>query len=369
MKILATGDWQIEDGPTMDHVDDNGRSIRLQETVEGIKAVLDIAKAENCRTMVHLGDLTEHSNPKSTESDAAADCCAYWMEDGRDILAAVGNHDGKIFGISSSSFAPLARMASKNFSAPHVPSYRYMPGADVYLVVLPYLHNKTPQEVKEALGKVIAQLDPGIKAYLFMHYGYVESAVGAKNLVMPGDKLSAGELFPERFELIVAGHVHKQQVMYINAGGRRIAVIHPGSLDYVDFGERNDNKGYVIIDLKTGKWDLRQVTPKRTWVQAQWPIDWPPINAAPWKAGDIVKIVGEHPAGANARGELEELYKQGLPRPFALSWAVTPARAARVDRGSDLAQANSLHDAAIELGRKLFPDSPYLEGALALVAD
>ena len=371
MKLLITGDWQLEDGPSLDHLDDGGKSIRFQEHVAHIRGILDAGITEGCELMVHLGDLTEHSNPRSTESDAAAKLFSHWIKPNyRRVLAAVGNHDGKIFDISSSSFAPLARMSSGDLVAPHVPYSYPLPIEGVNLVVLPYMHGKTVEEVKAALGAVVATLREGTRNYLFMHYGVSGVALGPKNLVLPSDHLPADALFLDSFEAVFCGHIHKQQIVTLTSPkGRKVQVYLPGSPAYCDFGERNDNKGYIILDTKTGKVDVRQVTPKRAWVQAEWPIDWPPLNDAPWKEGDIVKVAGTHPRGMDARAEFAALLELGLPKPFALAWAVVPEAAERVARSEDVSGAGSLLDAATELGHQLYPDDPYLDEALKLVAD
>ncbi len=371
MKILITSDWQLEDGPSLDHLDDRGRSIRFQENIEHIRGILDAGIREGCELMVHGGDLTEHSNPRSTESEAAAELFRHWIGNSeRKILGVPGNHDGKIFDISSSSFAPLEKMSQGNLSAPHTPTSFMVEG--VQLTLLPYLHGKTTAEIELAHEKAIEGTEKGTKCYLFMHYGVSEAVVGPKNLILPGDKLPASALFLGHYEAIFAGHIHKQQVIYLNNGKRKVPVIFNGSPGYCDFGERNDNKGYAILDTKTGEWKLYQVEPKRRWVQAEWPIDWPPVGNPLWNEGDIVKIAGEHPRGMDARAEMERLYKEGLPHPFATSWAVVPQRTARVDRGEEVAKANSLLDAATELGVKLFSQEDQeelLAEALKLVAD
>lgn len=46
-------------------------------------------------------------------------------------------------------------------------------------------------------------------------------------------------------KLILLGHVHKSQVIT----HKDKICIHPGSLTYIDFGERNDSKGFYMITL------------------------------------------------------------------------------------------------------------------------
>jgi exonuclease SbcD len=58
------------------------------------------------------------------------------------------------------------------------------------------------------------------------------------------------------FDYIALGHIHKQQVL-----SESPPVVYAGSLERVDFGEENDEKGFYVVDiLPNGKDGRRQVS-------------------------------------------------------------------------------------------------------------
>jgi DNA repair exonuclease SbcCD ATPase subunit/DNA repair exonuclease SbcCD nuclease subunit len=369
MKLLISGDWQIEAAPTMDRLDERGRSIRFKEHQELLFSILREGENAGAKVMVHLGDLTEHRNPSSLEANAAAKLFSYWLNTPEhEIWSIPGNHDGTDFLQSSSSFEPLYTMAGSRFLLFHeISIYSPSPRQPIF-VFIPYLHGRTIEEIGELHKKALDSLKKFSNApkYLFMHYGVSGVQVGAKNLVLPGDHLTSEQLFPHEYKAIFAGHIHKQQIMHMG----ETPIIFPGSPAVCDFGERHDQKGYCILDTDTGKWELRQCCSKRRWIQVEWPIEWPPIKEGePWTENDVVKITGEYPRGIDIHAEMEELYRQGLPRPFAMSWAAVPQRSERVARGNEVAEADSLLDAAKDLAKKQYPDNSLVEPALKLVAE
>lgn len=62
--------------------------------------------------------------------------------------------------------------------------------------------------------------------------------------VLPANLVSAG------YDYVALGHIHKYQNLSPND---TIPVVYPGSIDRVDFGERDEDKGYIIAKVSRGK--------------------------------------------------------------------------------------------------------------------
>ncbi|MBL7177366.1 MAG: hypothetical protein ISS66_16205 [Desulfobacteraceae bacterium] len=58
---------------------------------------------------------------------------------------------------------------------------------------------------------------------------------------------------PAGFTAILAGHIHRFQVLTKDLGGRPIAapVFYPGSIERTSFAERDEKKGYLTLEIET----------------------------------------------------------------------------------------------------------------------
>lgn len=55
------------------------------------------------------------------------------------------------------------------------------------------------------------------------------------------------------FDYVALGHIHKNQVLYENP-----PVVYAGSLERVDFGEENDEKGFYVVDIESDAADSKR---------------------------------------------------------------------------------------------------------------
>lgn len=374
-KILLTGDWQIEARPSNDRLDEYGLSVRFAENIRTIKQMLKAGWDAGCRILVHTGDLTEHKNPKSLEVKAAAECFRYWIELGGTIVAAAGNHDGAAFSLSSSSFAGLAIMAGDKFRVAHEITYY----EDLNLVVLPYLHNKTLAEITDLHRQVRSKVRSKTMPWLMGHYGVQNCVVGAYNQTVPGDMLGKDQVFPDGLGYSVAffGHIHKQQVVKMMNVADPVDCVFPGSPVIMDFGERNDPKGYAIFDTETGRYDLHQLVPEHEWVEVSIGDGTQPVEASwatpSWSAGAILKFVGVYDGKIHPR----QLFKKAVankqvPEPFCPPvFEVRALNTGRTGRGDSYAKMGSLKEAAAAYIKDKFKDKPgaLVDQVLAMVND
>ena len=74
------------------------------------------------------------------------------------------------------------------------------------------------------------------------------------NLLEPQVPLSA--LTDPAFDYVALGHIHKHQDL--NSGGQP-HVVYSGSPDRIDFGEKDETKGFVLVELRKGGAEYRFV--------------------------------------------------------------------------------------------------------------
>jgi predicted phosphodiesterase len=356
MKLLIWGDSQLESKPSHDRLDDLGKSIRFKENQETMRDIMKTARLAGCEGMIHLGDLTEERNPDSATLTAAASIFGEALSWGWEIHAIAGNHDGAIFDLSSSSFEALGKLNEK-FHVYHAPTCIHLFGHPILFV--PYLHRKTPEEVMK-LSKAV--LGPKGASYMFAHYAYAGVTIGAKNMVLPGDNLDSSIFTQFGCKTAFFGHIHKQQVVQAPDNHQ---VVFPGSPFCCDFGERNDPKGYAILDTETGKWELFQVKPKRNWIQ----VNWRELGTKTGKFGkdDLVKVVGDFVSGENPQAAFKTAVAGGsIQEPFFKTFDVK--RAVQATKRGVVTAQSGLQQALADYVANRWPDNnlakPALEAAL-----
>jgi DNA repair exonuclease SbcCD nuclease subunit len=69
-----------------------------------------------------------------------------------------------------------------------------------------------------------------------------------------GADVIRGRDIPPSFAAVLAGHIHRHQVLRRDLAGRRLAapVFYPGSIERTSVAERDEEKGYLTLDLRPG---------------------------------------------------------------------------------------------------------------------
>lgn len=67
-----------------------------------------------------------------------------------------------------------------------------------------------------------------------------------------GADVVPGRLIPGNFAAVLSGHIHRAQTLQRDLGGQTLPapVIYPGSTERTGFAEKEETKGYVLLDLK-----------------------------------------------------------------------------------------------------------------------
>jgi DNA repair exonuclease SbcCD nuclease subunit len=89
---------------------------------------------------------------------------------------------------------------------------------------------------------------------LCIHQAVEGATVGPVGYIFrpASDVLDASEI-PADFSAVLTGHIHRFQVIYRDLKGRALPapVFYPGSIDRTSFAERNEKKGYLIIEFES----------------------------------------------------------------------------------------------------------------------
>jgi DNA repair exonuclease SbcCD nuclease subunit len=130
-----------------------------------------------------------------------------------------------------------------------------LPQATVALAGFPYTREVRDRfsDLVEQTGHEAVQADVRL---LCLHQVVEGAQVGATTGGCPytfrgGADVVRGRDIPPEFRAVLAGHIHRAQVLRRDLAGRPLAapVIYPGSIERTSFAERDEEKGYVLLDL------------------------------------------------------------------------------------------------------------------------
>lgn len=87
---------------------------------------------------------------------------------------------------------------------------------------------------------------------LCLHQAVEGASVGPRDFTFrKGPDVLPARFIPAGFAAVLAGHIHRHQVLTEDLAGRRIAapVVYAGSVERTSFAERNEPKGFVTLEL------------------------------------------------------------------------------------------------------------------------
>ena len=110
--------------------------------------------------------------------------------------------------------------------------------------------------VRARFGKLLSQTRhaevPADVRILCMHQTVEGAQVGASDFTFRGGSdVVRGRDIPGDLSAVLAGHIHRAQVLTHDLGKRPLAapVIYPGSVERTSFAERYEDKGYMILSI------------------------------------------------------------------------------------------------------------------------
>jgi exonuclease SbcD len=249
---------------------ETGLHTRLLDYLARLDEAIEIGVHAGVHAVLIAGDIYKNRTPNPTHQREFAKRIRRIREAGLPVFILIGNHDvSPTIGRANSIeiFHTLALDGVTIASRPGIHRIETSAGA-FQIVAMPWVtrHNLLTKEdarsasireveslllerVDRFLQAAVHDLDPQLPAVLTLHGTIHGATTGAeqqmmldRDLVLPRSAVTISGI-----DYVALGHIHRHQSL-----GEHPPVVYPGSIERVDFGEENEDKGCVIVDLVKG---------------------------------------------------------------------------------------------------------------------
>jgi exonuclease SbcD len=247
---------------------ETGLNQRLHDFLSSLDQAIDGAIAEGVDVVVFAGDIYKTRDPTPTHQREFARRIQRLAAAGIQTVLVAGNHDLPL---------SVGRATSVDiFRALEVPSVTVARSIGTHLIqtragplqvlafpwavrsavlAQPEYKNCTIAELNQAmidltrarLWTEAEALDPDLPAIVVGHAHLFGARIGAERLLTMGtDPMYDLQTFDlPSVDFVALGHIHKHQVLQYASP----QVVYAGSIDRVDFGEQDEPKGWVLVEI------------------------------------------------------------------------------------------------------------------------
>ena len=246
---------------------DTGLSTRLVDFLASLDEVVDYAIDQRADLTLFCGDAYKSRDPTQTHQREFAKRVARLSSAGVPVFLLLGNHDMPHVATRATALEIFRTLDVPNvYNGDRAGTYVVQTrDGPLQIVALPWIRRSgflardemrglTPHQVNEAIQRSLAdtirarvsELDESIPAVFAGHVSVSEAEAGSEQSMMLGTDhvLLKSDLSLPQLDYVALGHVHRHQVL-----GRDPLIVYSGSLQRVDFGEENDDKGFCVIEL------------------------------------------------------------------------------------------------------------------------
>jgi DNA repair protein SbcD/Mre11 len=326
LKILHFADAHIDMANYGRHDPESGLPVRVMDFLKSLDLIVESAIQERVDLVLFAGDAYKDRTPAPTFQREWGRRIMRLSKAGIPTLLLVGNHDlspamGRAHAIEEFLTLEVPNIRVLDRPALLTPKELDLP---LQVIALPWVSRSgmiahlglsaiDPGRVFEEMEARLTQLvqnwleeaDPKLPTILTAHASVQGARYGNERNVMLGNDLVLPKslVCDPRLDYVALGHVHKPQNLNEDSYP---AVIYPGSIERVDFGEAADDKFFMIVHLEKKKTrpEWRKLDCIRPFVDCHLKLEEPEgiiskiIGALPAKeklADAIVRLVLEYP--------------------------------------------------------------------------
>jgi len=214
--------------------------------------ILDTAIEEGVDALVHGGDVFFRSKIPGPIIQKAYEPLLPVLESGIQLFFVPGNHE-------RSRLPPSPLFRHNNFHLfDRARCYTVEMGSTrVNWGGFPNIRSQVQKEFSGQLDQIgFPQPSDGLNI-LCMHQSIEDAVVGVQNYTFrKGSDVLSRDQFPAYLDLVLSGHIHRQQVLRSRHG---TPLLYAGSIERTSFAERLETKGYFILECSSDniEWEFR----------------------------------------------------------------------------------------------------------------
>lgn len=267
MKIIHFADLHLG-VETYGHIDPTtGLSSRLNDFLAVLDELVDYALENKVDLVLFCGDAYKSREPTQTQQREFARRINRLATVGIPVFLLTGNHDLPNAIGRATATEIFDTLAVKNVYVANKPdTYKITTSSGVIqIVAIPWLRRSTllsredtknlnleevTQRMQEALTQVISDktntIDASLPSILAAHVSIGSAKAGSESMMSIGQEpvLLQSTVALPFFDYVALGHIHKRQVL-----SEKPPVVYAGSLERIDFGEENDEKGFYVVEI------------------------------------------------------------------------------------------------------------------------
>ncbi len=261
-----------------------GLSSRLTDFLAVLDELVDFALNSRVDLVLFCGDAYRTREPGQTQQREFARRIGRLAAGNIPVFLLVGNHDLPNAIGRATATEIFDTLAVKNVYVASKPDIYRIPTTSgvIQVAAVPWLRRsallsredtknlnieQVNRRIQEALTQVIASqaaaLDPSLPAVLAAHVLVGDARVGrgSESLMAIGQEPAVllSNIASPAYDYIALGHIHKRQVLS-DSSEEGPPVVYAGSLERIDFGEENDEKGFYVVEILPGGKGKRRVS-------------------------------------------------------------------------------------------------------------
>lgn len=208
--------------------------------------VIQKAVEEKHDLIIHLGDLYNRSKPPALVIKKTFDILKIAATKGIPVIILPGNHERAFIPQTLFDQHELIEIMDKPKTISKI-----IKGINFCFSGFPFFRGDIRSEYKKLVAQTKSdKINADIKFILF-HQAVDGAQVGVQNYTFlnRNDVISVNDLNSD-FDLYLSGHIHRyQEIKTNNYDGLRGNLIYPGSVERTSFAEREETKGYCILNI------------------------------------------------------------------------------------------------------------------------